>query len=379
MSDLVCLRKGCRHIFRLFPSGGAFLYGKTTKENDYYEKESASWKKNQLLALLLAAVMLLAVLTGCAAKTEPAQEEPAQTETAPEQEQPAPAEEAAPAEEPEAEEASEAVTLTDMTGREITLDAPAERVVALTAADCEILYALGAGDLLVGRGEYCDYPAEVLDVPSVQSGYDTNIEQIIALEPQVLLMSTMAQTDEQVQQLEAAGVRVVVSDAQDIEGTYTAISMIGELVGRQAEAASIVESMQKTFDEIKANAGDGTKTVYFEVSPLQYGLWTAGSGTFMDEIANMLGLTNCFADVTGWGEISEEQVLERNPDYIVTISMYFGEGPTPEEEILSRTGWENVTAVKNGKILNLPNNELSRPAPRLADGAKALYDFVYGE
>ena len=331
-------------------------------------------KKNQILALLLAAVMLLAVLTGCAAKAEPAQDEPAQTETVPETEEATPAEE-----EPEAEDTASTVTLTDMTGREITLDAPAERVVALTAADCEILYALGAGDLLVGRGEYCDYPAEVLDVPSVQSGYDTNIEQIIALEPQVLLMSTMAQTDEQVQQLEAAGIRVVVSDAQDIEGTYTAISMIGELVGRQAEAASIVESMQKTFDEIKANAGDGTKTVYFEVSPLQYGLWTAGSGTFMDEIANMLGLTNCFADVTGWGEISEEQVLERNPDYIVTISMYYGEGPTPEEEILSRTGWENVTAVKDGKILNLPNNELSRPAPRLADGAKALYDFVYGE
>ena len=156
---------------------------------------------------------------------------------------------------------------------------------------------------------------------------------------------------------------------------------IGQLfkAGKQAEAASIVESMQETFDEIKANAGDGTKTVYFEVSPLQYGLWTAGSGTFMDEIANMLGLTNCFADVTGWGEISEEQVLERNPDYIVTISMYYGEGPTPEEEILSRTGWENVTAVKDGKILNLQNNELSRPGPRLADGAKAMYDFVYGE
>lgn len=331
-------------------------------------------KKNQILALLLAAVMLLAVLTGCAAKAEPAQDEPVQTETVPETEEAAPAEE-----EPEAEDTASTVTLTDMTGREITLDAPAERVVALTAADCEILYALGAGDLLVGRGEYCDYPAEVLDVPSVQSGYETNIEQIIALEPQVLLMSTMAQTEEQVQQLESAGIHVVVSDAQDIEGTYTAINMIGTLTGKQAEAASIVESMQKTFDEIKANAGDGTKTVYFEVSPLQYGLWTAGSGTFMDEIANMLGLTNCFADVTGWGEISEEQVLERNPDYIVTISMYYGEGPTPEEEILSRTGWENVTAVKDGKILNLQNNELSRPGPRLADGAKAMYDFVYGE
>ena len=335
-------------------------------------------KKNQILALLLAAVMLLAVLTGCAAKTEPAQTEPAQTETAP-AEEPAPAEEEAePAEEP-AEEPSTAVTLTDMTGREITLDEPATRIVALTPSDCEILYALGAGDLLVGRGEYCDYPAEVTEIPAVESGSDTNIEQIVELQPQVLLMSTMSQTDEQVQQLEAAGVHVVVSDAQDIEGVYTAIHMIGELVGKQDEAASVVESMQKTFDEIKANAGDGSKTVYFEVSPLQYGLWTAGTGTFMDEIANMMGLKNCFADVTGWSEISEEQVLERNPDYIVTISMYYGEGPTPEEEILARPGWENVTAVKNGKILNLQNNELSRPAPRLAEGAQALYDFVYGE
>lgn len=337
-------------------------------------------KHTRMLALLLATVMLFALLTGCAAKQEPAQQEPETTQTedtaAQQPETEEPAQEEVPA---EPETAETAVTLTDMTGREITLDAPAERIVALTASDCEILYALGAGDLLVGRGEYCDYPAEVLDVPSVQSGYETNIEQIIALEPQVLIMSTMSQTDEQVQQLEAAGIHVVVSDAQDIDGVYTAINMIGELVGKQDEAASVVESMQKTFDEIKANAGDGSKTVYFEVSPLEYGLWTAGANTFMDEIATMMGLKNCFSDVEGWAEISEEQVLARNPDYIVTISMYYGEGPTPVEEIASRAGWENVTAVKDGKILNLQNNELSRPAPRLAEGAKALYDFVYGE
>ena len=335
-------------------------------------------KKTRVLALLLAIVMLFALLAGCAAKQEPAQQEPAQTEdTAAQQpEAEAPAQEEEPA---EPETAEPAVTLTDMTGREITLDEPATRIVALTPSDCEILYAIGAGDLLVGRGKYCDYPAEVLDIPAVESGSDTNIEQIVELQPQVLIMSTMSQTDEQVQQLEAAGIHVVVSDAQDIDGVYTAINMIGELVGKQDEAASVVESMQKTFDEIKANAGDGTKTIYFEVSPLEYGLWTAGTGTFMDEIANMMGLKNCFSDVEGWAGISEEQVLERNPDYILTISMYYGEGPTPEEEIASRAGWENVTAVKNGKILNLQNNELSRPAPRLAEGAKALYDFVYGE
>ena len=271
------------------------------------------------------------------------------------------------------------VTITDMTGREITLDAPADRIVALTAADCEILYAIGAGDLLVGRGEYCDYPAEVFEVPSVQSGMDTNIEQILELEPQILLMSTMAQTEEQVAALEEAGVHVVVSDAQDIEGVYTAIDMLGTLTGHEEQAQEVISGMKDTFAAVSGMETEGEKTVYFEVSPLEYGLWTAGSGTFMDEIASMLGLKNIFDDVEGWAAISEEQVLERNPDYIVTITMYFGEGPTPVEEILGRDGWENVTAVAQGQILNLQNNELSRPAPRLADGAQMLYDFVYGE
>ena len=272
-----------------------------------------------------------------------------------------------------------AVTVTDMGGREITLKEPASRVVALTAADCEILYAIGAGETLVGRGEYCDYPAEVFDVPSVQSGYETNIEQIIALEPQVVLMGTMAQSVEQVEALEKAGIAVVVSDAQDIEGVYTAIRMIGKLMGYDDNAEALVAGMQDTFAELKeASKGDGSESIYFEVSPLQWGLWTAGTGTFMDEITQMLGLKNAFSDVEGWGEISEEQVIERAPDYIVTITMYFGEGPTPEEEIMSRAGWEKIPAVANGRILNLQNNELSRPGPRLADGAKMLCEFIYG-
>ena len=273
-----------------------------------------------------------------------------------------------------------AVTVTDMTGREITLDAPATRIVALTASDCEILYALGAGDTLVGRGEYCDYPEDVQDVPSVQSGYETNIEEIIALEPQVVLMATMAQTTEQVEALEAAGVRVVVSDAQDIAGVYTAIELIGAVTGKNDEAAALVAGMKDSFAAIAAEAkGDGSKTVYFEVSPLEYGLWTAGKGTFMDELAQMVGLKNAFEDVEGWTAISEEQVLERDPDYIVTISMYYGEGPTPVEEIMGREGWQELKAVKNGAVFNADSNEISRPGPRLVDAAQALYDFVYGE
>ena len=252
--------------------------------------------------------------------------------------------------------------------------------MALTASDCEILYALGAGDTLVGRGEYCDYPEDVQAVPSVQSGYETNVEQIIALEPQVVLMATMAQTKEQVEALEAAGVHVIVSDAQDIAGVYTAIELIGAVTGKNDEAAALIAGMKDSFAAIAAKAeGDGSKTVYFEVSPLEYGLWTAGKGTFMDELAQMIGLKNAFEDVEGWAAISEEQVLERDPDYIVTISMYYGEGPTPVEEIMGREGWQELKAVKNEAVFNADSNEVSRPGPRLVDAAQALYDFVYGE
>ena len=269
-----------------------------------------------------------------------------------------------------------AVTVTDMYGREITLDQPATRIVALTAADCEILCALGCEDALVGIGEYCDYPASILSLPVVNSGAETNVEQIIALEPQVVLMGDMAQTEEQVSALENAGIKVVISNADDIEGVYTAIRMIGALMGKNDEAEAMIADMQATFDEIAAKSESTGKTVYFEISPLQWGLWTAGKGTFMDELATMCGLTNAFADVEGWASVSEEQVIERDPDYIVTIMMYYGEGPTPVEEILGRTGWENMKAIVSQNVLNADNNEISRPGPRLKDAALQLFEFV---
>ena len=202
------------------------------------------------------------------------------------------------------------------------------------------------------------------------------MEEILALEPQVVLMSDMSQTEEQANMLQSNGVQVVISDANDIADVYTAIRMIGALTGRDAQAEALIADMQATFDEIAAKSQASGRTVYFEVSPLQYGLWTAGSSTFMNEVAAMCGLTNAFADVDGWSAVSEEQVLARDPDYIVTIAMYFGEGPTPVEEIMGRTGWDSLKAVANGHILNADSNAISRPGPRLKDAAIELFDFI---
>ena len=270
------------------------------------------------------------------------------------------------------------VTVTDMHGREVTLTEPATRIVVMQPSDCEILCAIGCEETIVGRGQYVDYPASILEVPVVQSGAETNIEEILALNPQVILMNDMSQSEEQVKQLEDNGVKVVVSKATDIEGVYYAIRMIGKLMGKDENAEAVIADMQATFDEIRANSVNEGKSVYFEVSPLQWGLWTAGKGTFMDELAEICGLTNAFADVNDWASISEEQVLARDPDYIVTITMYYGEGPTPVEEIIGREGWSDLKAVKNGTILNAESNAISRPGPRLKDAALELYNFIHG-
>ena len=273
-----------------------------------------------------------------------------------------------------------AETLTDMTGREVA-SIEAQRVVILTPSDVEILFALGAGGLLVGRGEYADYPAEALAVPSVQSGMETNLEQIIALEPDLVVMGKMAQTEEQVEKLAAAGITVAVTDAQDIAGTYEAIMLIGALVGKAEEAAALTAQMQARFDAVreKAAAQEASGSVYFEVSPLQWGLWTTGRGTFMQEMAELVGLTNAFEDVNGWAEVSQEQVFERDPDFIVTVSMYWGEGPTPVEEIMGREGWDTLKALQNGHVLQMDSDQITRPGPRLADAAELLYELVYND
>lgn len=323
-------------------------------------------KKFRILALLLVLTLSLGLVVGC--------EKPAENKEAE-----APTQSTEEVKEGDKEEAKEdgAFTVVDMTGREVAFEKTAEKVVAITPSDAENLNAIGAVDSLVGIGTYVDNPEEILSLPVVASGSDLNAEEIIALEPDLVLMSDMAQSEEQIKALSDAGVNVVVTKAGTIEEVYKALELIGKVMGKEEDAAKVIENMKDSFKAIEANKENlAGKKIYFEVSPLEYGLWSAGAHTFMDEIAQIVGLENIFADIEGWSEVSEEEVIARNPDYIVTISMGSMEGPSPVEEIIGRPGWEEIIAVKEGKILNLVDNELSRPSVRLVQGAEALNDFV---
>ncbi|MDD4081722.1 MAG: helical backbone metal receptor, partial [Eubacteriales bacterium] len=243
----------------------------------------------------------------------------------------------------------------------------------------EILYAIGAGGMVVGRGEYCKYPAEVLELEAVKSGQETNLEQVIALKPDVVVMTKMAQSQEHTEALEKAGIQTLVTDAQDIAGVHAAITLLGQVTGKTTEAALLSENMKAVFADVASKVdGRAAGTAYYEASPLQWGLWASASATFMDELGKVVGLANIFSDAQGWVEVSEEQVISRNPDYILTTAMYFGEGPLPDEEVMSRIGWQGITAIKENQVLNVDNDLFTVPGPRLAEALGFLYGYLYG-
>ena len=335
-------------------------------------------KKLLCVILALTMVLSLAACGGSSQSSAPAAAEAPSATEAP-----------AATEAPKAETNAEPVAvLTDMTGRKITLMSYPKRIVALTASCAEILYAVGGGDLLVARGTYCDYPEEVKALPALGSGADTNMEDVIAMAPDMVIIDTMAQTTEQIEALEKAGIAVVVTSSSGLKGVYEAVRLIGAAVDREENAEKVVADMQTRLDKLAEKVAamnipeEERPSIYFEVTPpyYGYGIWAAGKGSFMDEVSQILGLRNIFADSEEWAVVSEEQIIEANPEYIVTITMYSGEEyQSAEAEIMARPGWENIPAVKNGAIKLFANDELSRPAPRLVDGAEILFDFIYGE
>lgn len=270
-------------------------------------------------------------------------------------------------------------TVTDSRGKNITFDAPPEKIISLMPSNTEIIYELGDGDKLIAVSEYCNYPEDTKNKTKLSTGEGTSLETLIAMEPDVIIAGSMQQTAELFEQLEESGIKIVITEANSIEETYKVINMVGKVLNKSKEAQELVDSMKKEFDEIKEQFKDKpSKKIYIEVSPLQYGLWTCGAGTFQHEIITLIGAENIFADVTSWSEVSEEQVIARNPDIIITTTMPMSEDDDPAAEIMSRKNWSNIEAVKNKKVFYYSDYDaIQRPGPRLAKAAKDLANLIY--
>ena len=246
-----------------------------------------------------------------------------------------------------------------------TIELPAtvpERIVSLSPAATEILCAVGAENQLIARTDYCDYPPEVRKIPSV-GGFDAktlSLEKILSFRPDFVYM-TKGMHDHLVSPLRKYGIYTYVSDAESISGIYKEITDIGAITGHPEKAGDICADMRKTFSSIKtALDSEKSVSVYWEVWNSPY--MSVGGISFLNEVIETAGGKNIFTDIKQtYPLVNEESIIMRNPDVIVITKT----GSITAETVKKRNGWQEMSAVKNDRIITMDADIASRPGPRI--------------
>ena len=272
------------------------------------------------------------------------------------------------------------IEVLDGSGEKIEIEERPESIVSLLPSNTETAYALGLGDKIIGVSDYCNFPTEAADKPKV-GGLEINVEKVLELNPDILLLSAshFNNAKETIKQFQTAGIDVViVPDANSFEEAYKTIELIATATGTSEKGQEIIAKMKNEVADIqkKASGIKEKKKVWIEVSSSP-DLYTAGSNTFMGDMLEIIQAENIAADQEGWITISEEQVIERNPDVIITTYGYYIDNP--EEQIYGRKAWSEVQAVKNKQIYDVNNDTVSRPGPRLREGLQMLAEKIYPE
>jgi iron complex transport system substrate-binding protein len=275
---------------------------------------------------------------------------------------------------------SAATTLTDSLGREVTLASAPTRIVSLAPSNTEILFAIGAGDLLVGRDDFSDYPPAALDVPSIGSLYPSvNAEVIVDLEPDLVLAAGITNPAD-VELLANLGLTVyATSFAVNLDDIYADILALGTLTGRDAQAAAVVADMQARVTAITGQSASITERplVFYEIDATEPSRpWTAGPDTFVDQLISMAGGENAGNIASDqYAQLSLEQLVAQDPDIIVLGSATYG-GQTPAL-VAQRAGWDGLSAVRSGTVHAFDDNLVTRPGPRIVEGLEALARLIH--
>lgn len=266
------------------------------------------------------------------------------------------------------------LTIKDSYNREVTIEKEPSRIVSLAPNITEILFALGCGDKLVGRTNYCDYPKETKNITSIGSLTKPNIEKIVELKPDVVIASTHFRKDT-LNKLEKMKIKVVVLyGPKTFDGVYKTINKVGEVINAKSEANKLVSDMKKKANSITDKLKNKNRPkVYYVVSYGKMGDFTSGADTFIGNMIEMAGGNNVASDVKGW-KYSVEKLVEKNPDIII-CSKYFN----AKKGIQETPGYKDLKAVKDGKLMEIDNNLLDRQGPRIVYGLEALSKIIHPE
>lgn len=260
----------------------------------------------------------------------------------------------------------------DEAGKRVRVPLHPQRVVTLAPNLTEIVYAIGAGERLVGNTTFCDYPAEAKQVTKVGDTLQPNIERIIALRPEVIFVSTASQLETFTKQLNERGIAVFVTDPHDLEGVFRSIKTLGELLGQEVQAEKLVSDLRARAAAVEeATKARQPVTVFYQVSPSP--LWTAGRKSWITDLIRRAGGKSVTGEVEGeWMRYSDEAALASRPEAIIMTT-------SSDEKLEVAAALQKSPAVVNKRVYGINGDYLSRPGPRLVEGLEQIARVLHPE
>jgi iron complex transport system substrate-binding protein len=270
--------------------------------------------------------------------------------------------------------AADSVSAVDDAGRTVALAHPARRVVSLVPSGTETLVALGAGAQVVGRTRY-DTAPDVAHLPSVGGGLDPSVEALLSLRPDLVVAWDADKSPGLRQRLEEVGVPVFALRTRDTTDVFRNVERLGHLVGRESAADQVAARIRVQLEEVRASvAGRPRPSVLYVV-------WnapptTAGPNTFIAQVIEAAGGRTLFPDLKqDWPQVSMEEIVRRQLDVVV---LPVGESPAHSlGRLLDAPGWRELAAVREGRIVEVPTDLMSRPGPHLGEAARVMRDALH--
>ncbi len=271
------------------------------------------------------------------------------------------------------------ITITDQADRTVTLPGLAQRIVSIAPANTEILFALGLSDRVAAVTDFCTYPPEATEKPSIGGFYDPNIEEIIALSPDLVLAAPI-HTDQIIPQLESKGITVIALAPENLEEVLEAVELTGKVTGAKDKAAVMVKDMRQRIKGVT----DKTSGLTTEQKPkVLYLVWhdplyAAGAKTFHDELMRLAGGVNMVTEEAYPG-INMETVIDANPD-VILAGVGMGEGgDAPLIFAQQDSRLRDVSARKNNRVYGVDSEFVDRAGPRIVDALEEFARLLHPE
>lgn len=261
------------------------------------------------------------------------------------------------------------LTIKDDLGRSVTLDTQPQRIISLTPSVTEMLFALEVGSRVVGVTNYCNYPAEALNIAKI-GDTNLNFERILELQPD-LIIGVGSMQAEDINKLLSLGQKVFVIEAVKIADIPRQMRVLGRVLGNGGVGEKIATNFENGIAAIQKKVSQQTARPRVFIEIWNEPLMTAGPKTFMDELIVMAGGSNIAGDSPNpWPQFSMETVIQRNPEVII-LTCY------NKAEVLKRKAWAGISAIKNGRVFEINPDIYSRPAPRLLDALSEMYSLLH--